>query len=61
MGLAKEHLAPEGVLGVWSYAESSRFAGALRTVFSEVRIKSVTFENRVVGEEETNWLFFARE
>lgn len=60
LGLAKKHLAPEGVLGVWSYAESSRFADALRTVFSEVRIESVTFENRVVGEEETNWLFFAR-
>ncbi len=60
LGLAKKHLAPEGVLGVWSYAESSQFADALRMVFSEVRIESVSFENRVVGEEETNWLFFAR-
>ena len=40
--------------------DSSQFADALRTVFGEVRIESVTFENRVVGEEETNWLFFAR-
>ena len=60
LGLAKKHLAPEGVLGVWSYAESSRFSDALRAVFSEVRLESVTFENRVVGGEETNWLFFAR-
>jgi len=60
LGLAKKHLAPEGVLGVWSYADSAQFADALRTVFSEVRIESVAFENRVVGEEETNWLFFAR-
>jgi len=58
--LAKKHLAPEGVLGVWSYAESSPFADALRMVFNEVRVESVTFENRVVGEEETNLLFFAR-
>jgi len=61
LGLAKKHLAPEGVLGVWSYTESSHFADALRAVFSEVRIESVAFENRVVGGEETNWLFFARE
>jgi spermidine synthase len=60
LGLARKHLAPEGVLGVWSYAESSRFVDALRTVFNEVRIESVTFENRVVGGAETNWLFFAR-
>jgi spermidine synthase len=61
LGLAKKHLAPEGVLGIWSYAECSHFASALRAVFSEVRLESVTFENRVVGGEETNWLFFARE
>ena len=60
LGLAKKHLAPEGVLGVWSYAESSHFADSLRAVFSEVRLESVTFENRAVGGEETNWLFFAR-
>jgi spermidine synthase len=58
--LARKHLATEGVLGVWSCADSSHFADALRAVFGEVRIESVTFENRVVGEEETNWLFFAR-
>jgi spermidine synthase len=61
LGLAKKHLEPEGVLGVWSYAESSHFADALRAIFSEVRLESVAFENRVVGGEETNWLFFARE
>ena len=58
--LAKGHLAPEGVLGVWAYAESPPFADALSRVFGEVRIESVTFENAVVDDEETNWLFFAR-
>jgi len=57
---AQQHLAPGGVLGVWSYAESPRFEAALRNVFSEVRVETVTFENRVVGGEETNWLFFGR-
>jgi spermidine synthase len=57
---AKRHLAPGGVLGVWSYTESAPFASALRGVFSEVRIEPVRFENPVVGEAETNWLFLAR-
>ncbi|MDB4433264.1 spermidine synthase [bacterium] len=57
---AKKHLAPDGVLGVWSYVESPPFADALREVFDEIRIEQRTFENRLIGEEETNWLFFAR-
>lgn len=57
---AARHLAPGGVLGVWSYAESSPFARALRTVFGEVRIEPVTFFNPMIDEETTDWLFFAR-
>ena len=58
---ARRHLAPGGVLGVWSYAESPRFAAALARVFAEVRVEPVRFENRLFGDEETNWLFFARD
>jgi len=58
--LAARHLAPGGVLGVWSYAESSAFAEVLRSVFSEVRIEELAFRNRILAEDETNWLFFAR-
>jgi spermidine synthase len=61
LALAKRHLAPGGVLAVWSYAESSPFADALRAVFREVRVESSSFENRVLSGEETNWLFFARD
>jgi len=57
---AQRHLAPDGVLGVWSYAESSPFADALREVFAEVRIEAVTFHNDLVDEETTDWIFFAR-
>jgi spermidine synthase len=57
---ARRHLAADGVLGVWSYAESSPFADALRCVFREVRVEPFRFDNPVVGAEETNWLFFAR-
>jgi hypothetical protein len=48
------------VLGVWSYAESPRFADALARVFADVRVERVRFVNRVFGEEETNVLFLAR-
>jgi spermidine synthase len=56
----RKHLAPHGVLGVWSYAESSPFEQALRSVFREVRVESVTFHNQLVSEDATDWLFFAR-
>jgi spermidine synthase len=57
---AKRHLKPGGVLGIWSYAESSPFADALRRAFREVRVVPVEFKNRFVGETQTDWLFFAR-
>ncbi len=57
---AREHLRPDGLLGVWSYAESLDFARVLERVFGGVRIEKVTFFNPVIGEEESNWLFLAR-
>jgi len=57
---AREHLAPGGILGVWSCAESSPFADALRRVFGAVTIRPVTYFNRHVREEFTDWLLFAR-
>lgn len=55
---AKAHLKPGGVLAVWSYAESSDFADALRTVFKTVTVEPVTTMNTLVGHEQTDWLFF---
>lgn len=57
---ARGHLAPGGVLAVWSYARHSPFADALRKVFAEVHVEPVTFFNDLVDEETTDWLFFAR-
>lgn len=56
---ARRHLAPRGILAVWSYADSSPFEVALREVFADVRVEAVDFENVVVGNAETNWLFLA--
>lgn len=61
LAAARRHLAPGGVLAVWSYAESSPFAAALRDVFADVRVEPVAFENVVVGDGETNWLFLAKD
>jgi len=57
---ARTHLVPGGILGVWSYAESSPFADALRSEFEAVRVEPVTYHNRLLDEETTDWLFFAR-
>lgn len=56
---AKQHLTKDGLLGVWSYAESSPFAQALGHVFREVHIEPVTFTNTHINETMTDWLFFA--
>lgn len=57
---ARQHLNKDGLLGVWSYAESSPFADALHEVFDEVHVESVTVFNNLVNVEQTDWLFFAR-
>lgn len=56
---AARHLAPGGLLAVWSCADSSPFVAALRTVFDRVEVERVTFENQVLEQTETNWLFLA--
>ena len=53
---ASRHLAPGGVLGVWSYAESSEFSRSLDSVFDEVRVEPVTYFNDLVDEQRTDWI-----
>ena len=57
---AQSHLAPGGVLGVWSYAEDTPFAAAMRRAFDEVRIERVTVHNDLIDQPQTDWLFFGR-
>jgi spermidine synthase len=56
---AKQHLAPGGILAVWSYAESSPFVEALRAAFTSVAAVPVTTMNDLIDEEQTDWLFVA--
>ena len=58
---AKRHLAPGGILAVWSYAESSPFADALRASFDVIEVIPVRYTNDLVDEEHTDWLFFAKD
>ena len=57
---ACQHLEQDGILAVWSYAENSPFASALRQVFDEVRVEPITYRNQLIDESVTDWLFFAR-
>lgn len=59
--LGKGHLTPDGILGIWSYAESTPFAKALHNTFNTVTIEPVTFRNDLIDETTTDWLFFARD
>ena len=56
---AKKHLAPGGILAVWSYAENSPFVDALRAAFAVVETVPITFENDLLDEQCTDWLFVA--
>ncbi|MCP4477099.1 MAG: spermidine synthase [Planctomycetaceae bacterium] len=55
---AKSHLAPGGVLGVWSYDESSPLLANMQEVFETVTVEKVTVMNDLIREEQTDWLFF---
>ena len=57
---AGEHLAPGGVLGIWSYEENQDFAEAMSKTFDDVRIEPVTHENLLINQTQTDWLFFGR-
>jgi spermidine synthase len=61
-GLAsvRAHLSPQGVLAVWSSADSDAFRRALDQSFDEVRTEPVTFHNDLVDETVTDWIFLAR-
>ena len=59
--VARKHLVKGGILGVWSYAESSPFSDVLRNVFGEILVKPVTFTDALANDKSfTDWLFFAR-
>lgn len=57
---ARRHLAADGILAVWSYAESTPFADSLRAVFEQVQVEPISHHNQLIDQHCTDWLFFAR-
>lgn len=55
---AKSHLTQGGVLGVWSYDESSPLLANMQEVFETVTVEKITVMNDLIREEQTDWLFF---
>lgn len=55
---AKSHLTQGGVLGVWSYDESSPLLANMQEVFETVNVEKVTVMNDLIREDQTDWLFF---
>lgn len=60
LGAVKAHLAPHGVLAVWSSAESEAFREVLEATFEDVRAEPVPFFNHLIDAETTDWIFLAR-
>ena len=57
---ARQHLTAGGVLAVWSYTESSPFSDALHKVFEQIHVEPISYDNQLIDQERTDWLFFAR-
>lgn len=60
LAAASKHLNPGGILGVWSYAESSPLADRMKEVFAETTVRPITAWNQLIDQQQTDWLFFAR-
>ena len=56
---AQEHLAPGGVLAVWSSAEDEAFARVLEQVFPRVTVEPIVWWNDLIDEEQRDDLFLA--
>ncbi len=57
---AREHLAPGGILSIWSAAENSDLVDTLGRVFGDVRIEGVAVVNDLIDEQYTDTLFMGR-
>lgn len=54
------HLQPDGVFALWSYDRSAALQESMRHVFATTEIHPVTYFNRHVHEEFTDWLYIGQ-
>lgn len=55
---ARQHLADDGILGIWSSAESDELVNMLQAVFGNFTVEKVTHFNRQIQETVTDHLYF---
>jgi spermidine synthase len=55
---ARQHLAPGGVLGIWSYEESSALLAAMNHSLDRVKVEPVSHVNQLIDQTQTDWLYF---
>lgn len=60
ISLAARHLRPGGILALWSYEEHSDTREAMKEVLTEVSAHPVTYYNRHVHQEFTDWIYTGR-
>ncbi|MHC4974931.1 MAG: polyamine aminopropyltransferase [Planctomycetota bacterium] len=53
-----EHLAPDGVLGVWSSGDDHYFAAVLDEIYPEARRERIRWLNELIDEEEIEEVIF---
>ena len=54
------HLKPDGIIGIWSYAQDTPLLEKMRNVFCDVQVEQITVWNDLVDVEMTDWLFFGK-
>lgn len=57
---AAGHLRPGGVLALWSYAEHTPTLDAMQEALTDVVAHPVTYDNRHVQQEFTDWIYTGR-
>jgi spermidine synthase len=60
IALAARHLKPGGLLALWSYEEHSATRDAMQRTLTDVSADPVTYYNRHVHQEFTDWIYTGR-
>jgi spermidine synthase len=57
LSIASQHLRPGGVIALWSYEQHSPTLDAMRQTLADVSAHPVTYYNRHVHQEFTDWIY----
>ena len=57
---AAKYLRSGGIIALWSYDQHTPLLSAMRQVLTDVEVRAITYFNRHVHEEFTDWLYLGR-